>query len=175
MGLLTAAESPPREPRALRRWRRTAGSWVWITLVSVLASLSVEQLCAFPSSLSDCQTPTGWNCSGFVDQDTDLIFCDRNTCKFDGECLRISDIVMCICDFKCNNDYVPVCGSNNQNYQNKCFLRRDACKMQSEVLVTSDGACPAVAPSVPGSLVPGATGPGAAAPESPAPGKVALG
>ncbi|CAL8340943.1 unnamed protein product [Boreogadus saida] len=66
MGLLTAAESPPREPRALRRWRRTAGSWVWITLVSVLASLPVEQLCAFPSSLSDCQTPTGWNCSGLT-------------------------------------------------------------------------------------------------------------
>ncbi len=26
--------------------------------------LPVKQLCAFPSSLSDCQTPTGWNCSG---------------------------------------------------------------------------------------------------------------
>ncbi|CAL8372075.1 unnamed protein product [Arctogadus glacialis] len=119
MGLLTAAESPPRVPRALRRWRRTAGSWVWITLVSVLASLPVEQLCAFPSSLSDCQTPTGWNCSGrerkephladklptffqtsFDDRDTDLFLCDTNTCKFDGECLRIGDTVTCICDFK---------------------------------------------------------------------------
>lgn len=29
-----------------------------------LATLPVEQLRAFPSSLSDCQTPTGWNCSG---------------------------------------------------------------------------------------------------------------
>lgn len=44
---------------------------------------------------------------------------------------------------QCNNDYAPVCGSNNQNYQNECFLRRDACKQQSEVLILSEGACPA--------------------------------
>uniref|UniRef100_A0A8D0A854 Transmembrane protein with EGF-like and two follistatin-like domains 2a n=1 Tax=Sander lucioperca TaxID=283035 RepID=A0A8D0A854_SANLU len=105
------------------------------------------QLRAFPSSLSDCQTPTGWNCSGFDDRDTDLFLCDTNACKFDGECLRIGNMVKCICDFKCNNDYTPVCGSNNQNYQNECFLRRDACKQQSEVLIMSEGACPADAGS----------------------------
>ncbi|CAB1426658.1 unnamed protein product [Pleuronectes platessa] len=81
---------------------------------------------------------------GFDDRDTDLFLCDTNTCKFDGECLRIGNMVTCICDFKCNNDYAPVCGSNNQNYQNECFLRRDACKQQSEVLIMSEGACPAV-------------------------------
>ncbi|TNN79485.1 Tomoregulin-2 [Liparis tanakae] len=43
----------------------------------------------------------------------------------------------------CNNDYAPVCGSNNHNYQNECFLHRDACKQQSEVLIVSEGACPA--------------------------------
>uniref|UniRef100_A0A4W6CXC0 Kazal-like domain-containing protein n=1 Tax=Lates calcarifer TaxID=8187 RepID=A0A4W6CXC0_LATCA len=90
---------------------------------------------------------TGWNCSGFDDRDTDLFLCDTNTCKFDGECLRIGNMVTCICDFKCNNDYAPVCGSNNQNYQNECFLRRDACKQQSEVLIMSEGACPADAGS----------------------------
>uniref|UniRef100_A0A3Q3KEU2 Transmembrane protein with EGF-like and two follistatin-like domains 2a n=1 Tax=Monopterus albus TaxID=43700 RepID=A0A3Q3KEU2_MONAL len=117
--------------------------WLRITLVSFLTTLPVEQLRAFPSSLSDCQTPTGWNCSGYDDRDTDLFLCDTNTCKFDGECLRIGNMVTCICDFKCNNDYAPVCGSNNQNYQNECFLRRDACKQQSEVLIMSEGACPA--------------------------------
>uniref|UniRef100_A0A3B5M803 Kazal-like domain-containing protein n=1 Tax=Xiphophorus couchianus TaxID=32473 RepID=A0A3B5M803_9TELE len=44
---------------------------------------------------------------------------------------------------RCNNDYAPVCGSNNKNYQNECFLRRDACKLQSEVLIMSEGDCPA--------------------------------
>ncbi|GAA6072220.1 tomoregulin-2a [Tachysurus ichikawai] len=34
------------------------------------------------------------------DRDTDLFLCDTNTCKFDGECLRIGDIITCICDFK---------------------------------------------------------------------------
>ncbi|XP_073329798.1 tomoregulin-2a isoform X2 [Pagrus major] len=147
MGLCVAAQAPLEEPRRLRQWSGTAGGWLRITLVSFLATLPVEQLRAFPSSLSDCQTPTGWNCSGFDDRDTDLFLCDTNTCKFDGECLRIGNMVTCICDFKCNNDYAPVCGSNNQNYQNECFLRRDACKQQSEVLIMSEGACPADAGS----------------------------
>uniref|UniRef100_A0A3Q3DTU6 Transmembrane protein with EGF-like and two follistatin-like domains 2a n=1 Tax=Hippocampus comes TaxID=109280 RepID=A0A3Q3DTU6_HIPCM len=125
-----------------RRWSGANGGWLRITLLSFLATLPVEQLRAFPSSLSDCQTPTGWNCSGFDERDTDLFLCDTNTCKFDAECLRIGNMVTCICDFKCNNDYAPVCGSNNQNYQNECYLRRDACKQQSEVLILSEGACP---------------------------------
>lgn len=37
---------------------------------------------------------------GFDDRDTDLFLCDTNTCKFDGECLRIGNMVTCICDFK---------------------------------------------------------------------------
>uniref|UniRef100_A0A4W4DU82 Transmembrane protein with EGF-like and two follistatin-like domains 2a n=1 Tax=Electrophorus electricus TaxID=8005 RepID=A0A4W4DU82_ELEEL len=117
--------------------------WLWIAVVSFIATFPVQQLRAFPSSLSDCQTPTGWNCSGDDDRDTDLFLCDTNTCKFDGECLRIGDIITCICDFKCNNDYVPVCGSNNENYENECLLRRDACKQQTEILVLSEGSCPA--------------------------------
>lgn len=70
-------------------------------------------------------------------------------------CLRTSSFFMMCSAFhahlfslllsllQCNNDYAPVCGSNNQNYQNECFLRRDACKQQSEVLIMSEGACPA--------------------------------
>ncbi|XP_055086681.1 tomoregulin-2 [Periophthalmus magnuspinnatus] len=36
----------------------------------------------------------------YDDRDTDLFLCDTNTCKFDGECLRIGNMVTCICDFK---------------------------------------------------------------------------
>lgn len=64
MGLSVAAQAPLEESRRLRQWSGTAGGWLRITLVSFLATLPVEQLRAFPSSLSDCQTPTGWNCSG---------------------------------------------------------------------------------------------------------------
>ncbi|XP_040296554.1 tomoregulin-2 [Bufo bufo] len=96
---------------------------------------------AFPTSLSDCQTPTGWNCSGFDDRENDLFLCDTNTCKFDGECLRIGDSVTCDCQFKCQHDYIPVCGSNGVTYPNECYLRGAACKQQSEILVVSEGSC----------------------------------
>ncbi|KAM9305130.1 tomoregulin-2 [Gastrophryne carolinensis] len=99
------------------------------------------KLAAFPTSLSDCQTPTGWNCSSFDDRENDLFLCDTNTCKFDGECLRIGDSVTCDCQFKCPNDYIPVCGSNGVTFQNECYLRGAACKQQSEILVISDGLC----------------------------------
>lgn len=64
MGPCVVAQVPIQEPRRLRQWSGAAGGWFRITLVSFLATLPVEQLRAFPSSLSDCQTPTGWNCSG---------------------------------------------------------------------------------------------------------------
>ncbi|CAH2306591.1 tomoregulin-2 [Pelobates cultripes] len=99
------------------------------------------KLAAFPTSLSDCQTPTGWNCSGFDDRENDLFLCDTNTCKFDGECLRIGDTVTCDCQFKCPHDYTPVCGSNGVTFQNECYLRGAACKQQSEILIISEGSC----------------------------------
>lgn len=37
---------------------------------------------------------------GSDDRDTDLFLCDTNTCKFDAECLRIGEMVTCICDLK---------------------------------------------------------------------------
>ncbi|KAH0621596.1 hypothetical protein JD844_023078, partial [Phrynosoma platyrhinos] len=66
----------------------------------LLLAARPARLAAFPTSLSDCQTPTGWNCSGYDDRENDLFLCDTNTCKFDGECLRIGDTVTCVCQFK---------------------------------------------------------------------------
>ncbi|NXL47341.1 TEFF2 protein, partial [Podilymbus podiceps] len=78
---------------------------------------------------------------GYDDRENDLFLCDTNTCKFDGECLRIGDSVTCVCQFKCNSDYVPVCGSNGDTYQNECYLKQAACKQQSEILLVSEGSC----------------------------------
>ncbi|XP_010567361.1 PREDICTED: tomoregulin-2 [Haliaeetus leucocephalus] len=80
-------------------------------------------------------------CPRYDDRENDLFLCDTNTCKFDGECLRIGDSVTCVCQFKCNNDYVPVCGSNGDTYQNECYLKQAACKQQSEILLVSEGSC----------------------------------
>ncbi|XP_040418145.1 tomoregulin-2 isoform X1 [Cygnus olor] len=79
--------------------------------------------------------------ASYDDRENDLFLCDTNTCKFDGECLRIGDSVTCVCQFKCNNDYVPVCGSNGDTYQNECYLKQAACKQQSEILLVSEGSC----------------------------------
>lgn len=46
-----------------------------------------------------------------------------------------------LCVPQCNSDYVPVCGSNGESYQNECYLRQAACKQQSEILVASEGSC----------------------------------
>uniref|UniRef100_A0A8C9FH26 Tomoregulin-2 n=1 Tax=Pavo cristatus TaxID=9049 RepID=A0A8C9FH26_PAVCR len=134
----------PWEPSAPRQ----CGGWTlcdcccWLLLPAALLLLArPDKLAAFPTSLSDCQTPTGWNCSGYDDRENDLFLCDTNTCKFDGECLRIGDSVTCVCQFKCNNDYVPVCGSNGDTYQNECYLKQAACKQQSEILLVSEGSC----------------------------------
>lgn len=50
----------------------------------------------------------GFGPPGFDDRDTDLFLCDTNTCKFDGECLRIGNMVTCICDFKVRPVFVIV-------------------------------------------------------------------
>uniref|UniRef100_A0A672PI26 Kazal-like domain-containing protein n=1 Tax=Sinocyclocheilus grahami TaxID=75366 RepID=A0A672PI26_SINGR len=42
----------------------------------------------------------------------------------------------------CSSDYAPVCGSNGESYENHCLLRKEACKLQTEVLVVSESACP---------------------------------
>ncbi|KAJ1065172.1 hypothetical protein K5549_005981 [Capra hircus] len=129
-------------PRQCSSWTLCEG-FCWLLLLPVMLLIVARpvKLAAFPTSLSDCQTPTGWNCSGYDDRENDLFLCDTNTCKFDGECLRIGDTVTCVCQFKCNSDYVPVCGSNGESYQNECYLRQAACKQQSEILVVSEGSC----------------------------------
>lgn len=59
----------PGEPPAARQ----CGGWAlcdcccWLLLPALLLLLLLarpDKLAAFPTSLSDCQTPTGWNCSG---------------------------------------------------------------------------------------------------------------
>lgn len=56
-------------------------------------------------------------------------------------CARVTNAAA-LCPFhQCNNDYVPVCGSNGDTYQNECYLKQAACKQQSEILLVSEGSC----------------------------------
>lgn len=62
-------------PEVMVLWESSAvrqcSSWTlcdcfcWLLLpVTLLIVARPDKLAAFPTSLSDCQTPTGWNCSG---------------------------------------------------------------------------------------------------------------
>lgn len=50
-------------------------------------------------------------------------------------------LLLSVPSHQCNNDYVPVCGSNGDTYQNECYLKQAACKQQSEILLVSEGSC----------------------------------
>ncbi|XP_014793925.1 PREDICTED: tomoregulin-1 [Calidris pugnax] len=92
--------------------------------------------------LQFCDIVTFWLRAAELNvRESDVKVCDESSCKYGGVCKEEGDGLKCACQFQCHTNYIPVCGSNGDTYQNECFLRRASCKHQKEITVVSRGPC----------------------------------
>ncbi|XP_061878989.1 tomoregulin-1 [Entelurus aequoreus] len=79
--------------------------------------------------------------AGASEKKSDLRVCDESSCKFGGVCRDDGSQLKCACQFQCQKNYVPVCGSNGDTYQNECYRRQASCKQQRLISRVADGPC----------------------------------
>lgn len=80
-------------PRQCSSWTLCEGfCWLLLLPVTLLIIARPVKLAAFPTSLSDCQTPTGWNCSGKSRPSALYSFTSqkRGTCTDLSTCVRLA-------------------------------------------------------------------------------------
>ena len=63
-------------------------------------------------------------------------------CRAGRECKVGADgEAACTCIASCPDHFVPVCGSNNQSYDNFCLMHRDACLTGVHISLKKKGYC----------------------------------
>ncbi|XP_032787033.1 follistatin-related protein 1 [Daphnia magna] len=68
--------------------------------------------------------------------------CSMMVCRAGRECKVGADgEAACACLASCPDHFVPVCGSNNQSYDNFCLMHRDACLTGVHISLKKKGYC----------------------------------
>lgn len=63
-------------------------------------------------------------------------------CRAGRECkVGVDGEASCTCVANCPDHFVPVCGSNNQSYDNYCLMHRDACLSGIHISLQKKGYC----------------------------------
>lgn len=114
----------------------------WVLLVLAVSCVPVS-LASNPPPSNECQggKGKGINCSELNVKESEVRGCDETSCRYGGVCKEEADGVKCACQFQCHTNYIPVCGSNGDTYQNECYLRRAACKQQRDITMVTRGPC----------------------------------
>ncbi|XP_052399204.1 tomoregulin-1b [Carassius gibelio] len=123
----------------LVRWTRPDLSV--FCLLTIILSPALGSVQASYQQNPDCVSGKGKGCLDLSEKKSDLRVCDATTCRFNGICQNNGGDIKCVCQFECSKNYVPVCGSNGDTYQNECYLKQAACNQQRAIALASEGPC----------------------------------
>ena len=66
--------------------------------------------------------------------------CSKRKCQKFAICQVQAGSAVCVCP-KCEEVYVPVCGTDGVTYASNCYLEQAACRLSRNVDFGKDGAC----------------------------------